>query len=68
MPKHLSMLTERDLHIIRGKVLADAATQEEILSVFTHYDLVEMKLDEADYSDMLGTEGWRHFVGLPDSE
>ncbi len=59
-------LTEKELNIIRGKILGNAATQAELLSVFTHYDLVEMRLDDADGEDMLGTEGWRHWVGLPD--
>lgn len=67
MSKYPSMLTEQELNIIRGKVLAGAASQEEILAVFMHYDLVEIKLDEADNDDMLGTQGWRYFVGLPDA-
>lgn len=62
------MLTQKELNIIRGKVLAGHASEDEILSVFHHYDLVEMKLDEADCEDMFGTEGWRHWVGLPDAD
>lgn len=42
------------------------ASLEESMSILDHLALLEMKLDEADYEDMLGTEGWRHFVGIPD--
>lgn len=28
--------------------------------------LLIAKLDECDEEDMLGTEGWRHFVGMED--
>ena len=61
-------LTARELNIIRGKVLVGHASTEEILSVFHHLDLLEFALDDADNNDMLGTEGWRHFVGLPDAD
>ena len=59
-------LTEQDLNTIRGKVMAGHATTQEMMSVFVHYDALELRLDEADYEDMLGTEGWRRWVGLPE--
>lgn len=58
-------LTERELNIIRGKAMVNAATVEEILSVFAHLDALEARLDEADEDDYLGPDGWRHWVGLP---
>jgi len=61
-------LTERELNTIRGKSLVGAATPNEILRVFGHYDLLERKLDEADEDDAYGTEGWRHRFGLPDAD
>lgn len=61
-------LTEKQLNIIRGKALVGHATPAEILSVFDHLDEIEMELDELDYSDELGTEGWRHRFGLPDTD
>lgn len=64
----MGFLTEAELNQIRGKFLVGHATKEEVLNVFEHYDEVERRLNEADYDDMLGTEGWRHFVGLPDAD
>lgn len=60
-------LTERQLNIIRGKAMCGKATPKEILSVFEHYDLIEMELDERDGEDYFGTEGWRHAFRLPDA-
>ena len=59
MPK---FLTIKELNIIRGKTLVGAASREELLSVFGHLDAMEMKLDELDCEDALGTEGWRHTI------
>lgn len=61
-------LTERQLNIIRGKAMCGKATPKEILSVFEHYDLIEMELDERDGEDYFGTEGWRHAFRLPDAD
>jgi len=57
-------LSEKELNIIRGKVLVGHATIQEMLSVFFHLDMLEMRLDDADERDLLGTEGWRHWMGL----
>lgn len=62
----MKLLAEKQLNIIRGKVLAGHASKAELLLVFGHLDALERKLDEADEQDALGTEGWRHFVGLPE--
>lgn len=61
-------LTQRELNTIRGKALVGHASVKEIQSVFEHLDTLEMALNEADNDDLLGTEGWRHYVGLPDSD
>jgi len=62
------LLTEQELNIIRGKSLVERASASELMQVFGHYDLLEQKLDELDYQDFFGTEGWRHFFGLPDAD
>jgi hypothetical protein len=62
------LLTDKQLNTIRGKASVGHATPQELMSVFGHYDLIEMKLDECDYNDELGTEGWRHRFGLPDAD
>jgi hypothetical protein len=63
------LLTELELNIIRGKSLEEErVTAKELMQVFSHYDLIEQKLDTLDYEDFFGTEGWRHFFGLPDAD
>ena len=61
-------LTEAELNTIRGKALVGHATPKEILSIFAHYDQIEMELEERDSDDFFGTEGWRHAFGLPDAD
>jgi hypothetical protein len=60
----MKLLTDKELNIIRGKVMVGGATIAEILSVFGHLDAMEDKLDELDEQDFMGTEGWRHYLGL----
>lgn len=52
------------MNILRGKAVVGHISTDEILSVFGHLDMLEDKLNEADEQDMLGTEGWRHWVGI----
>lgn len=65
-PKPFRLMKESELNILRGKAMAGATTPTDTLDVLNHLTLLEGKLDEADYDDMLGTEGWRRFVGIPD--
>lgn len=60
------MLSEREMNILRGKAMCKATTPEDTIAVLNHLALLEMRLDEADFDDALGTEGWRHFVGMPE--
>lgn len=64
----LKYLTERELCMIRGKASVGKATPKEILSVFEHYDKIEMELEDRDSQDYFGTEGWRHAFRLPDAD
>lgn len=64
----MKFLTERELNIIRGKALVGHASIEDITSVFQHYDKLEMWLNELEWDDFFGTEGWRHAANLPDSD
>lgn len=67
--KKPKFLSDRELNIIRGKVIVGGATLAEVLKVFGHIDKLEAKLDDTDEEgDFYGTEGWRHFLGLPDSD
>lgn len=66
--KKMKYLTEKEINIIRGKCLVGKATPRELMSVFEHWDLIEIELEERDSDDFFGTEGWRHAFGLPDSD
>lgn len=67
MNKHeFRLLSDRELNILRGKAMAGAITPDEALCVLNHLTVLEDKLTEADMDDALGTEGWRHFVGMPE--
>lgn len=55
---------EQELNIIRGKNIVGHATKEDVLTVFQYIDLLETKLDESDYRDTFGTEGWRRYFGV----
>lgn len=62
------LLSEREINVIRGKAIVGRATPAELMSVFAHWDLMEAKMDEVERDDFFGTEGWRHFFGLPDAD
>lgn len=66
--ERMKYLTDRELNIIRGKAMVGKATVKEIMSVFEHYDKIEMELETRDSEDYFGTEGWRHAFRLPDSD
>ena len=55
---------EKELNIIRGKTLVGHATKEDIFKIFEYLDILEDHLNELDYDDILGTEGWRHRFGV----
>lgn len=55
---------EKELDMIRGKMLAGVATQEELNEFLIYVTALEGFLDDCDLDDMFGTEGWRRQVGL----
>jgi hypothetical protein len=55
------MKNERELNIIRGKILVSKATPEEADDFMEYVDKMEELLDETDYADFFGTEGWRRY-------
>lgn len=66
--KKPELLTEKQINIVRGKALVGKASPQELAQVFGHWDLIEAKMDEVEQDDFFGTEGWRHFFGLPDAD
>jgi len=56
--------SERELDMIRGKMLINAASKQEVHEFLKYVSVIESLVDEADEDDYFGTEGWRHKVGL----
>ena len=55
--------SERELDMIRGKMLVNAATQEELHDFLLYVNHIEGLLEEGDNDDAFGTEGWRSCLG-----
>lgn len=51
------------LNQIRGKAMVGRQTLEDVWTLLDHLQLLEHVLDEEiDPQDVLGTEGWRHYM------
>ena len=58
---------ESRVNFIRGKSLViGGEIGEDIRELCFMLDWFEQQLDQLDYDDELGTEGWRHRFGLND--
>ena len=64
----MKLMTERELNILRGKAMVGRTTPADTLAVLDHLALLESELDKADDDDLLGTEGWRKWAGLPGAD
>jgi len=56
--------SERELDMIRGKMLVNAASQEELHDFLRYVTVLEGLVEDASMADFYGTEGWRHKIGL----
>lgn len=62
------LLSERQVNIYTGKALVGALTQDEQVALTQHLASLYHKMDLMDDEDYFGTEGWRHYFGIPDDE
>jgi hypothetical protein len=62
----MTIQNESTINIIRGKNIVGKADKDDVDLLFEHIDALEEFLDEYDYNDWFGTEGWRHTIGLDD--
>lgn len=60
----MKLRPEKELDMIRGKMMVAAATREEMANFLTYVAIIEGLLEETDCDDYFGTEGWRHKIGL----
>jgi hypothetical protein len=62
----MTLKTERELNVIRGKMLVAAASPMELQDFLTYVTALEALVEEASMEDFYGTEGWRRRIGLED--
>ena len=55
--------SERELNIIRGKMLVGAASITEQKEILKYITALESLVEDADLDDFYGTEGYRHLLG-----
>ncbi len=58
---------DSELNKIRGKNLVGKASKTDVSLLFRYLDILETHLEESDYEDTFGTEGWRRFFGVQDN-
>ncbi len=61
--KQIKIPSEQEINIIRGKLLVNKASQEEIFSFLRYVTELEALVEEASMEDFYGTEGWMHRIG-----
>ena len=54
---------EQEINIIRGKMLVNAASQEELHDFLRYVCMIEALVEEASDEDFYGTEGFRNRLG-----
>lgn len=59
----LPVRKERELDMIRGKMLVNCATRQELCDFLTYVSNLETLVEEASNDDFWGSEGWRHMIG-----
>lgn len=57
------ILPENKIDEIRGKMLVNAATQEELHDFLRYVSKIEGMVEDASNEDFYGTEGYRHILG-----
>lgn len=60
----IKLKTEKQLDAIRGKMMVNAASQQEIFDFLSYVACLESLVEEASDEDFYGTEGWRKAIGL----
>lgn len=60
----MKLRKERELDMIRGKMLVNKATQEELNDFLLYVTKLEELAEEASSEDFFGSEGWQHYIGI----
>lgn len=59
----MKIKSEKEINIIRGKMLVDKATSKELQEFLLYVSILESLIEEASADDVFGTNGWRYRVG-----
>jgi len=59
----MSIVSEQELSVIRGKVLGGVASKSELIKVFEFIDVLEELLDSGKLVRGKSTAGWRVTIG-----
>lgn len=57
----------KELNTIRGKMLVNTATQEELHDFLNYVNALEGLVEDASMEDFYGTEGWQKYLGISDN-
>jgi hypothetical protein len=57
---------QKDIERALGRLVERGFKDPDINLILTYIELLEDTLDRLDEEDALGTEGWRHHLGLED--
>lgn len=55
--------SEREIDEVRGKMLVNAATKDELHAFLDYVNALEALIEEASNEDFFGSEGWQHRLG-----
>jgi len=62
----LQLKSEKEINIIRGKMLVNYVTNYEITEFLKYVSALEVLVEEASNEDFYGTRGWQHRLGWED--
>ena len=62
----LQLKSEREIDMIRGKMLVAAATADELAEFLKYVSAIENLVEEASNEDFYGTGGWQRRLGWED--
>jgi len=57
------MVSEKEMNMVRGKIVVGKATTEEALKFIEYVNKLEELVEEASCEDFYGTEGYKHRLG-----
>ena len=62
----LQLKSEKELNIMRGKMMVNYTTNYEITEFLKYVSALEALVEEASNEDFYGTRGWQHRLGWED--